>query len=69
MARLSNDQRLSNLHADALRQFNDIQTALRRTGRFASLQTSVSDPTAEGGGGQPFDVTAVIATPAAKEAP
>ena len=29
MARLSNDQRLSNLHADALRQFNDIQTALR----------------------------------------
>ncbi len=29
MARLSNDQRLSNLHADALKQFNDIQTALR----------------------------------------
>lgn len=48
---------------------SDIQAALRRTGRFASLQTSVSDPTAEGGGGQPFDVTAVIATPAAKEAP
>ena len=29
MARLSNDQRLSNLHAEALRQYNDIQTALR----------------------------------------
>ena len=29
MARISNDQRLSNLHAEALRQFNDIQTALR----------------------------------------
>jgi len=29
MARISNDQRLSNLHTDALRQFNDIQTALR----------------------------------------
>jgi hypothetical protein len=40
---------------------SDIQTALRRTGRFASLQTSVSDPTAEGGGGQPFDVTAALA--------
>jgi len=39
---------------------SDIQTALRRTGRFASLQTSVSDPTAEGGG-QPFDVSATLA--------
>jgi len=29
MARISNDQRLSDLHAEALRQFNDIQTALR----------------------------------------
>jgi Phage P22-like portal protein len=29
MARETNDQRLANLHADALRQFNDIQTALR----------------------------------------
>ena len=29
MARLTNDQRLSNLHDDALRQYNDIQTALR----------------------------------------
>ena len=29
MARISNDQRLSNLHAEALRQYNDIQTALR----------------------------------------
>ena len=29
MARLNNDQRLANLHAEALRQFNDIQTALR----------------------------------------
>ena len=29
MARISNDQRLANLHADALRQYNDIQTALR----------------------------------------
>jgi hypothetical protein len=29
MARISNDQRLANLHAEALRQFNDIQTALR----------------------------------------
>jgi hypothetical protein len=29
MARISNDQRLSNLHSEALRQFNDIQTALR----------------------------------------
>jgi hypothetical protein len=47
---------------------SDIQTALRRTGRFASLQTSVSDPTAEGGGGQPFDVTATLAgTAKAKE--
>lgn len=44
---------------------SDIQSALRRTGRFASLQTSVSDPTAEGGGGQPFDVTAAIAAPPA----
>ncbi len=40
---------------------SDIQSALRRTGRFSSLQTSVSDPTAEGGGGQPFDITAAIA--------
>ena len=40
---------------------SDIQAVLRRTGRFASLQTSVSDPTAEGGGGQPFDITAAIA--------
>jgi hypothetical protein len=40
---------------------SDIQTALRRTGRFASLQTSVSDPTAEGGGGQPFDISATLA--------
>ena len=29
MARISNDQRLANLHSEALRQFNDIQTALR----------------------------------------
>jgi hypothetical protein len=29
MARIPNDQRLSNLHSEALRQFNDIQTALR----------------------------------------
>jgi hypothetical protein len=29
MARISNDQRLTNLHTEALRQFNDIQTALR----------------------------------------
>ena len=29
MARIPNDQRLANLHAEALRQFNDIQTALR----------------------------------------
>jgi len=29
MARVTNDQRLANLHAEALRQFNDIQTALR----------------------------------------
>ena len=29
MARETNDQRLANLHADAMRQFNDIQTALR----------------------------------------
>jgi len=48
---------------------SDIQTALRATGRFASLQTSVSDPTAEGGGGQPFDVSATLAgAPKPKEA-
>lgn len=47
---------------------SDIQRALRQTGRLASLQTSVSDPTAESGGGQPFDVSAAIAAPAAKEA-
>jgi hypothetical protein len=29
MARITNEQRLSNLHSEALRQFNDIQTALR----------------------------------------
>jgi hypothetical protein len=29
MARIPNDQRLANLHAEALRQFNEIQTALR----------------------------------------
>ena len=29
MARVTNDQRLANLHAEALRQINDIQTALR----------------------------------------
>jgi hypothetical protein len=29
MARIPNDQRLTNLHADALRQYNEIQTALR----------------------------------------
>jgi hypothetical protein len=29
MARIPTDQRLANLHADALRQYNDIQTALR----------------------------------------
>jgi hypothetical protein len=40
---------------------SDVQAALRRTGKFASLQTSVSDPTAEGGGGQPFDITAALA--------
>lgn len=47
---------------------SDVQAALRRTGRFASLQTSVSDPTAEGGGGQPFDVSAAIALPKAASA-
>lgn len=48
---------------------SDIQTALRTTGRFASLQTSVSDPTAEGGGGQPFDVSATLTgAPGEKEA-
>lgn len=48
---------------------SDIQIALRATGRFASLQTSVSDPTAEGGGGQPFDVSATLAgAPKPKEA-
>jgi hypothetical protein len=39
---------------------SDIQAALRRTGRFVTLQTSVADPTADGGGGQPFDVTATM---------
>ena len=29
MARIPNDQRLANLHSEALQQFNDIQTALR----------------------------------------
>jgi hypothetical protein len=29
MARISNDQRLANLHAEALAQFDDVQTALR----------------------------------------
>jgi hypothetical protein len=29
MARLSNDQRLANLHAEAMAQFDDVQTALR----------------------------------------
>jgi len=29
MARLSNDQRLANIHAEALTQFDDVQTALR----------------------------------------
>lgn len=48
---------------------SDIQAALRRTGRFAALQTSVSDPTAEGGGGQPFDVTAALARTGAGDAP
>ena len=46
---------------------SDIQSALRRTGRFASLQASVSDPTAEGGGGQPFDVTATLGLTDTKE--
>jgi hypothetical protein len=46
---------------------SDIQSALRRTGRFASLQASVSDPTAEGGGGQPFDVTATLGLADLKE--
>jgi hypothetical protein len=46
---------------------SDIQTALRRTGRFASLQTSVSDPTAEGGGGQPFDISATLAGAAKRQ--
>ncbi len=46
---------------------SDVQAALRRTGKFASLQTSVSDPTAEGGGGQPFDVTAALAGSTAKK--
>ncbi|MEO0057734.1 MAG: hypothetical protein RIT17_1207 [Pseudomonadota bacterium] len=45
---------------------SDIQRALRQTGRFASLQASVSDPTAEGSGGQPFDVSAAITLPGAK---
>jgi hypothetical protein len=47
---------------------SDIQRALRQTGRFSSLQTSVSDPTAEAGGGQPFDVSAALAQPVAKGA-
>lgn len=47
---------------------SDIQSALRRTGRFASLQASVSDPTAEGGGGQPFDVSAKLGLTDTKEA-
>ena len=29
MARVSNDQRLANLHAEAMAQFDDVQTALR----------------------------------------
>ena len=29
MARLSNDQRLANLHDEALAQFDDVQSALR----------------------------------------
>ena len=37
MARIPNDQRLANLHAEALRQFNDIQTALREE-RLQCLQ-------------------------------
>lgn len=48
---------------------SDIQAVLRRTGRFASLQTSVSDPTAEGGSGQPFDVSATLTGPDGKVAP
>jgi hypothetical protein len=48
---------------------SDIQRALRRTGQFASIQASVSDPTAESGGGQPFDVSAIIAAPAGKGKP
>jgi hypothetical protein len=47
---------------------SDIQSVLRRTGRFASLQTSVSDPTADGGGGQPFDVSATLAGAKPEEA-
>jgi len=46
---------------------SDIQSALRRTGRFASIQTSVSDPTAESGGGQPFDLSATLGLTPAKE--
>ena len=29
MARISNDQRLANLHAEAMAQFDDVQSALR----------------------------------------
>ncbi|RNJ63697.1 MAG: hypothetical protein EDM03_04735 [Porphyrobacter sp. IPPAS B-1204] len=46
---------------------SDIPSALRRTGRFAAIQASVSDPTAESGGGQPFDVTATLGLTPAKE--
>ena len=46
---------------------SDIPSALRRTGRFAAIQASVSDPTAESGGGQPFDVTATLGQTRAKE--
>lgn len=39
----------------------DVQAALRRTGKFATMQSTVSDPTAEAGGSQPFDISAQIA--------
>jgi general secretion pathway protein L len=43
---------------------SDVQSALRQSRRFATIQSSVSDATAEGGGGQPFDISADIVAPA-----
>lgn len=47
---------------------DDIQSALRRSRRFATMQSSVSDATAEGGGGQPFDISADIVASAGAQA-